>query len=66
MEPLLWQHKETGRYCWSDNVIGMGEKWQPVPTMYEDELPTTISKSVYDDWYANSEVVHGVRMGYRI
>lgn len=31
--------------------------------MYEDDLPENMSDSEYDEWFAKSSVVDGVRMG---
>ncbi len=35
----------------------------PSNWIYEDQLPQTLSQSDYDAWYAQSEVIDGVRMG---
>lgn len=37
-----------------------------LPTMYEDELPSKMSKINYELWYANSAVIDGVRMGPKL
>jgi len=59
----LWQHDETGRLCWKDQ--SPGERWDEVSVCYEDELPASISDSEYNDWFAASAVVDGVRVGPR-
>lgn len=33
--------------------------------MYEDELPKNMSREDYDKWFAQSEVINGVRMGVK-
>lgn len=59
----LWQHGETGRWCWKTESPGAG--WTEVPWMYEDELPADMPQADYDWWFENS-LVDGVRIGPRI
>ena len=33
------------------------------PWIYEDQLPSDLSRSDYDDWCAQSRIIDGVRMG---
>lgn len=62
-QPLkLWQHSETGRMVWSREP---GDRWFEIPTMYEQDLPE-MTASDYSDWFENSMVVDGVRMGPEI
>lgn len=35
----------------------------PTPYIYEDSLPEDITQKAYDEWFAQSTIVDGVRMG---
>lgn len=61
MAVRLFQHEDTGRMTWATGIGN--DRWFEVPTMYEDELPESITDEEYDSWYENSCVVDGVRMG---
>jgi hypothetical protein len=61
----LFQHDETGRMCWSGPTLNP-ECFTEVPTMYEDELPEPMGDEDYAQWFANSKVVDGVRVGPRV
>jgi hypothetical protein len=65
MSLTLWQHSETGRLVWLDETVVPGYGWSPIPIMYEDELPD-MTNDEYGKWFADSAIVDGVRMGYRI
>ena len=43
----------------------IGGYWEEVDFVFEDELPI-INHTEYDDWYSESMIVDGVRMGYKI
>lgn len=53
----LWQHEETGRMCWHTSP---GKRWNPVPLMFEDELPDNITDEEYAQWFQCSKVPNGV------
>lgn len=56
-----WQHDETGLITTSG--YEPKGRWYEVPTVYEDQLPESMSDSEYDRWYALSVVFDGVRVG---
>jgi len=60
----LWQHGETGRWCWTS--ADLSQTHTDVPLIYEDELPANMSDEDYNFWFGNSIVVDGVRMGPKI
>lgn len=57
----LWFHDETGRTCWSNTRPS--HRYHEVETMYEDELPESITDEEYSAWFDMSTVVDGVRIG---
>ena len=59
----LWQHKDTGMITASEQLPG--DRWFQIPTMYEDELPDSISDQQYKWWFENS-FVDIVRQGPKI
>jgi len=59
--PRLWQHEDTGRRCWA--AESPGEHWRPVSLCYEYQLPAGISDKEYSDWFIESMVIDGARMG---
>lgn len=56
-----WQHDETGLVTTGDKEPSA--RWYEIPTVYEDQLPENMTDKEYDQWYALSAVVDGVRVG---
>lgn len=50
------------RVAWA--ILDMDRELQiPKGWVYEDELPTPLGQDAYDEWYQESKIICGVRMG---
>lgn len=59
----LWQNEDAGYIVAAKKQPS--HRYFEIPTMYEDELPSDISKELYSWWFDNS-FVDGVRVGPKI
>lgn len=59
----FWQHEDTGYITVAKKQPS--HRYFEIPTMYEDELPSDISKELYSWWFDNS-FVDIIRIGPKI